>query len=49
MEKFVKGTTRRMPEDPDWNKPMNSLVVNYFLNHIKHEWVIPENEPGRKI
>ena len=27
---------------------MKSLVVNYILNHIEHEWVIPDTEPGRK-
>ena len=30
MKKFVKGTKRRMPEDSDRNKPVNSLVVNYI-------------------
>ena len=27
---------------------MNSLVVNYSLNHIKHEWVVPNTDPYRK-
>ena len=38
MEKFVKGMKRRMLEESDRNKPVNSLVVNYILNHIEHEW-----------
>ena len=37
MERFAKGMKRRMPEDSDWNKPVNSLVVNYILSHIEHE------------
>ena len=39
---------RRIPGDSDRNKPVNSLVVNYILNHIKHEWVVPDTEPCRK-
>ena len=34
LENFVKGMKISMPEDSDQNKPMNSLVVNYTLNHI---------------
>ena len=44
---FDKGTKRRMTEDSDRNKPVNSLVVNYILNHIKHEWVMPDTNPCR--
>ena len=36
MEKFVTVMKRRMPEDSSCNKPVNSLVVNYILNHIEH-------------
>ena len=28
MERFVKGVKRRIPEDSDRNKPVNSLVVS---------------------
>ena len=45
---FVKGMKRRIPKDPDWNKPVNLLVVDYILNHIEHEWVIPGTETVRK-
>ena len=48
MKIFDKGTKRRTPYDSDWNKPMNLLLVNYILNHIKHEWVVPDTEPCRK-
>ena len=48
MEKFVKGTKRRIPEDSYWNKPVNYLVVNYILNHIEHEGVMTRTETGRK-
>ena len=48
MDTFSKGAKRSMPEDSDRNKPVNSLVVNYILNHIKHEWVIPDTEPCSK-
>ena len=47
-EKFVNVVKRSMPEESDWNKTMNSLVVNYISNHIKHELVIPDTELGRK-
>ena len=39
---------RRIPEDSDWNKPMNSLVVNYILNNIEHEWEMTDTDPCRK-
>ena len=48
MEIFDKVMTRKMPEDSDWNKPVNSLVVNYILNHIEHERVIPDTKPCRR-
>ena len=48
MEIFAKETKRRMLEDSDWNKPVNSLVVNYILNHIRHKWVMLDTEPFRK-
>ena len=38
----------RITEESDRNKPVNSFLVNYILNHIEHEWVIPDTEPGRK-
>ena len=47
VEKFVKGMNRRIPEDSDCNKPMNYLVVNYILNHIEHDWLMPNTDPGR--
>ena len=48
MEDFVRGMKRSIPEDSDRNKPVNYLVVNYIFNHIKHEWVIPDTDPGIK-
>ena len=36
MKKFAKSTKRRIPEDSDQNKPVNYLVENYILNHIKN-------------
>ena len=48
MEIFSKGMKRRMPEDSDLNKPVNVLVVNYILNNIEHEWVMPDTDPCRK-
>ena len=32
IERFVKGEKKRMPEDSDRNKPLNSLGINYILN-----------------
>ena len=37
MERLSKGMKKRMPEDSDQNKPLNSLVVNYISNDIEHE------------
>ena len=48
MEIFAKGTNRRMPEDSDRNKSVNSLLENYILNHIEHEWVMPNTYTFRK-
>ena len=48
IEIFSKVTRRRMSKDPHQNKPINSLVVNYMLSHIKHEWLMPDTEPCRK-
>ena len=48
MEIFVKGMKRRIPEDSYQNKPVNSLVVNYILNHIEHDWVMSNTETCRK-
>ena len=48
MEKCVKGMKSMNPEDSDQNKPVNYLVVNYILSLIDHEWVMPDNVPGRK-
>ena len=48
VEIFSKGMNRRMTEDSDWNKSVNSLVVNYILNYIKHEWVMPDTESCKK-
>ena len=48
MEIFVKGTKSRTSEDSDRNKPVNSLVADYILNHIEHEWVMPNTKPGGK-
>ena len=47
MESSDKGTKRRMLEDSYRNKPVNYLLVNYILNHIEHEWVMPNTEPCR--
>ena len=47
-EMFVKGMKRRILEDSDQNKPVNYLVVNYILNNIEHECVIPDTEPCRR-
>ena len=47
MEIFSKGMKRRMPEDLDRNKPVNSLVVNYICNHIEHESVMPDTDSCR--
>ena len=33
MEIFSKGIKRRMTEDSDRSKTVNSLLVNYILNH----------------
>ena len=38
----------RMPEYSDRNKPVNSLVVNYILNNIKHEWVMHDTDKFMK-
>ena len=46
VEKKFKGMKRRMPEDSYFNKPVNSLVVNYILNHIELDWVMPNTDPG---
>ena len=27
---------------------MNYLAINYFLNHIEHDWVMPHTETCRK-
>ena len=48
MEIFANDMKSRMIEDSDSNKPVNSLVVNYILNHIEHERVIPDTEPCRR-
>ena len=48
MEIFIKGMKRKISEDSDHIKPVNSLVVNYILNHIEYEWVIPDTDPCRK-
>ena len=48
MEIFSKCMKRSMPEDLDRNRPVNSWVVNYILNHIEHEWVMPNTDPYRK-
>ena len=45
MEILVKVNKTRVPDDLDQKTPMNYLVVNYILNHIKHEWVMPETDP----
>ena len=47
MEIFPNDTNSRMIEDSDWNKPVNSLVVNYRFNHIEYEWVMPDTDPCR--
>ena len=48
MEIFPNDMNSRMIEDSDCNKPVNSLVVNYILNHIEHERVIPDTKPCRR-
>ena len=44
MERVSKGMKKRMPYDSEENKPLNSLVVDYILNCIKHEWVGSETD-----
>ena len=48
MKIFSKGMNRRISDDSDRNKPVDSLVVNYILNNIKHKWVMPDTDPCRK-
>ena len=48
MKRYAKGMKRKMLEDSYRNKPLNSLIVSYILNHIKHEWVMFDTEPCRK-
>ena len=45
--KYFKGIKRRIPEYSDLNKTVNSVVVNYILNNVEHEWVMPNTEPSR--
>ena len=44
MERVSKGMKKRMPYDSEENKHLNSLVVDYTLNCIKHEWVGSETD-----
>ena len=37
-----------MPEDSGRNKPLKSLVINYILNDIAHEWVVSETDQKMK-
>ena len=48
MERFYKGVKKRIPEDSDRNKPLNSLVINYILNDIDHKWVGSETDQDSK-
>ena len=47
MKIFAKGVKSSFSEDSYWNKPVNSLVVNYRFNHIEYEWVMPDTDPCR--
>ena len=48
MASFAKGMKKRMPEDSDQNKPLNSLVINYILNDIDHKCVELDTDRERK-
>ena len=49
MERFDKGTKKRMPEDSERNKPLNYLVINYILNNTEHKWVGSETDQEIKM
>ena len=48
IERFVKGEKKRMPEDSDRNKPLNSFVINNILNDIEHKWLGLDNDQESK-
>ena len=48
MERFSKGTKKKIPEDSQRNKPLKSLVIKYILNDIEHKWVGSETDQDRK-
>ena len=48
MQRFAKGTKKRMLEDSDRKKLLKSLVINYILNDIDQKWVVSETDQYRK-
>ena len=48
IERFSKGTKKKIPEDSDRNKPLKSLVIKYILNDIEHKWAGSETDQDRK-
>ena len=48
MGMFYKRTKKRLMEESDRNKSVNSWVVDYIFNHIENKWVMPNTEPCRK-
>ena len=48
MERFSEEIKKMIPEESDQNKPLNSLVINYILNYIDHEWVGSDYDQERK-
>ena len=47
MKRFAKGMKKRITEDSDRDKCLNSLVTNYILNDTDHEWVGSRNYQER--
>ena len=48
MQRFAKGTKKRMLEDSDRKKLLKSLVINYILNDIEHKWFGSETDQESK-
>ena len=48
MQRFAKGTKKRMLEDSDRKKLLKYLVINYILNDIEHKWFGSETDQESK-
>ena len=39
VNRFDKWMKKKIPEDSDREKLLNSLVIKYILNFIEHNWI----------